>query len=527
MNILIEKDPSNLVAKSVTATEREAWAVDFTIYDVNADGSRGDAYGPTRTRQEEGPLYVDSLDAIRVGPDGDQRSTILTAQQVAAVTAKQAERQYAGATLCDWQASGGALTTTGSTGTGFAFALDTTVTLFGKPTAKCTFPSDASAQTFIGIWTPTNPIRLRDVKVIHIPILFTSNYNAGGVGNPLQVWLQTSSGKSIRIGLTFANSTTNPALGSAGVWHTYSIARGAACISGTGTMTDLDTASETITSVRIVQATTGATANTNPVWVGEIRADCKRTPGRVTICMDGEYSSQYSIIHPLLAGAGLRASLAITNSDIGTTGRMTAAQISEMYAYGHECIHHTYDASKANGYVNSADWPTALTISEDVRAQWAYFAAQGWTRGIGFGVWGFTQAFESGQTQARQQLVRDGLRNGGLVAVRRSVPYNEANKHLQCTTRMPVDPLVVAGCLQISADSTDANFIAAVDAAESTGQWAIITLHRAVVSAPGALEILSSALASGVSHLASRVAAGGVVCQPFGEVYSDIYGDRT
>lgn len=87
MNILIEKDPSNLVAKSVTATEREAWAVDFTIYDVNADGSRGDAYGPTRTRQEEGPLYVDSLDAIRVGPDGDQRSTILTAQQVAAVAA--------------------------------------------------------------------------------------------------------------------------------------------------------------------------------------------------------------------------------------------------------------------------------------------------------------------------------------------------------------------------------------------------------------------------------------------------------
>ena len=82
MNILIEKDPSNLVAKSVTATEREAWAVDFTIYDVNADGSRGDAYGPTRTRQEEGPLYVDSLDAVRVGPDGDRSISMLTASEV-------------------------------------------------------------------------------------------------------------------------------------------------------------------------------------------------------------------------------------------------------------------------------------------------------------------------------------------------------------------------------------------------------------------------------------------------------------
>lgn len=87
MDILIQKDPSNLVFKSVTAAERETWALDFTVYDVNTDGSRGDAYGPTRTRQEEGPLYVDSLDAVRVGPDGEQRSAMLTASQVAAVDA--------------------------------------------------------------------------------------------------------------------------------------------------------------------------------------------------------------------------------------------------------------------------------------------------------------------------------------------------------------------------------------------------------------------------------------------------------
>lgn len=488
----------------------------------------GDQYRAITPRDQ---LIFDSTGAV-VGIRSGQSSGAelrfgLTASQVAAVVAKQAERQYAGASLCDWQASGGSMSTTGSTGTGFAFALDTTVTLFGKPTAKCTFPSDASAQTFIGIWTPSNPIRLRDVKVIHIPIRYTSSNSAGGVGNPFQVWLNTSSGKSIRVGLTWANSTTNPACGSALTWHTYSIARGAACISGTGTMTDLDTASETITSVRIVQATTGATANTNPVWVGEITADCKRTPGRVTICMDGEYSSQYSIIHPLLAAAGIKASLAITNSDIGGVGRMTAAQLDELYAYGHECIHHTYDATKSNGYVNATDWPTALTISEDIRLQWDYFRTRGWTRGIGFGVWGFAQAFESAQTVARQQLVRDGLRNGGLTAVRRSVPYNESNKHLQCITRMPVDPLVILGCLQVTSVNTAADLQAAVDAAEQTGQWAIITLHRAVASAPGALEILTSELTTGIAYLAGRVAAGGVVCQPFGEAYSDMFGDRT
>jgi len=429
-----------------------------------------------------------------------------------------------GALLTDW--SNGTLATTGSTGTGFAFALDSTVTLFGKPTAKCTFPSDASAQTFIGKITLTNPIRLRDVQVVHVPIQYTSSNGAGGVGNPFQLWLQTSTSKSIRLQMLWASGTSNPALGSAGVWHTYSFQRGSSQIIGTGTFADFDTANEAITAVHIVQATTGAAANTNPVWVGEIRADAKRIRGRVSIVMDGEYSSQYSLIHPLLSAAGLRASFAITTTDIGLSGRMTAAQLDEMNTYGHEMIHHTYNATKSAGYVNATDWPTSLVITEDIRAQWAYFRSRGWLRGIGFGVWGYAYTFEGGQTQARQNLVRDALRSGGLTAVRKSTPYGGESKHLVPTSRMPIDPLVISGAIQITGSNTAADVQAAIDNAELTGQWAIITVHRAVNSAPGSLEMTTENMATWIAYLKARQDAGGVVVEPFGEAYSELFGDK-
>jgi hypothetical protein len=68
--ILIQKDPQNLVYKDVTAAQRLVWAQDFTIYDVNADGSKGAAYGPTVSRAEEGAVTINSTGGLEIGPDG-------------------------------------------------------------------------------------------------------------------------------------------------------------------------------------------------------------------------------------------------------------------------------------------------------------------------------------------------------------------------------------------------------------------------------------------------------------------------
>jgi len=437
-----------------------------------------------------------------VGPDGS-------------VGIRPKTRKNIGASVCDWQATAGSISL--SAGTGAACALDSTVTLYGKPAVKCTF-STAASDTFIATFTLTNPVRLRDVQTIQVPILFTSNLTSNGIAAPFQVWLQTSNSKSIRMQLYFQYYQS-------GVWNTWSFNRSSASVI-TNTMAELDAAGVTITSVKIVAITNATAANSNPIWVGEITADARAEKGRVSIVMDGEYTSQYTKIFPLLKQYGFRASLAITNSEIGLAGHMNEVQLGEMNDAGNELIHHTFNASKAGGYGNATDWPAAADISEDMRAQWAYFAAKGWTRGIGYCVWGFTYGFNGTYTQARQDLVAAGLKNGGAIAVRKSGPYNSeasAGAMLVPMVKAPVNPLVVDGAIQITSTHTAQDIKNIIDTAERTGQWAIITVHRAVDASPGSLEMLTSDFAGWMAYLAQRSVAGGVIVEPFGEAYNAIY----
>lgn len=46
--ILVQKDPKNLVPVNATTPQRLAYAMDFTIYDINADGTKSAPIGPTR-----------------------------------------------------------------------------------------------------------------------------------------------------------------------------------------------------------------------------------------------------------------------------------------------------------------------------------------------------------------------------------------------------------------------------------------------------------------------------------------------
>lgn len=430
------------------------------------------------------------------------------------------KRSLAGTPICDWQTATGALTL--SAGTAAAAAVDTSVTLFGKPTLKCTF-SSAASDTYIATFTPTNPLRLRDIKTIQVPILFTSNASGNGnVGSgvaPFQVWIGTSNSKSIRLMCYFSNLQ-------AGAWTTLSFGRTSQSVSNHA-ISEMDAAGVTVTTIKIVQATNNTAANSNPVWVGEIRADTAAPKGRVSIVMDGEYSSQYSILFPMLKALGLRTSLALTHADIGAPGRMTEAQIDEMYSAGHECIHHTYDSTKTSGYGGGAssatDWPTAADIGEDIRATWDYFRTKGWTRGIGYGVWGYNYGFNGTQTQVRQNLVAAGLRAGGLQAIRKSAPYNGTLAGDLIPLRgVPVDPFVLTGASQITNTTTPAEVQSMVDQAEATAQWAIVTIHRAVASAPSSLEMTTADFQTWLTYLAGRVAAGGVVCAPFGETFDEL-----
>lgn len=65
-DILVQKDANNLIPKlGITAGERAAWAVDYTIYDINADGSKGAAYGPTSPPPADEVLAPDTTAQFR------------------------------------------------------------------------------------------------------------------------------------------------------------------------------------------------------------------------------------------------------------------------------------------------------------------------------------------------------------------------------------------------------------------------------------------------------------------------------
>jgi len=420
--------------------------------------------------------------------------------------------QTPGGTFCNWQAATGSLAMV-STDAGDDIALDTAVTLDGLPTAKCTF-SNAASGTFLADFTFTNAISLAGFKTLQVPVKITCNETASGVGlntAAFQLWLYLSGGGTVRLQCDFANIPP-------GAWHTFSFSRQSTTTSmvvfgGGATWASFDT--ETVTKVRVVQATIAASVS-YPVWIGALRCDA-RARGCVSIVMDGCYISQYTILKPIFDQYGIKTSLAVVNSFIGSSASyMTASQINEMYGQGHECIHHTYDGTKQNGYVNSTDWPSSAAIAADIKAGFGYFITQGWTRGLGKIVNAFSNPFAKGTSQTRQNLILDGMRAAGVQCSRASVALYTTQMSLGYKG---VAPFHVQGAIQITNTDTPAAIQTIIDQAEANGEWAVITVHRAVASGAGALEMTTADFATWLAYLATRRAAGNLDVLPFGEAF--------
>lgn len=440
---------------------------------------------------------------------GQRRAVDLTPSDLVLTSPIRSE----GAVICDWQAASGTLSMNSANGGGESIALDQNCLINGLPAAKCTFSTAASA-VYVAKFILTKPIWLGYFKSLQIPVRFTSSDSSYGVGvtaTPFEVWLQTATGKIVKFKMDFTNYRPN-------TWRVFSANRSTAfAFSGGATaITDLD--GENVTELRIVQSTVTASANA-PVWIGPITSGARRQ-GLVSIVMDGCYDSQWNYLRPLLNQYGLRASLALTNGQIGTASYLTEAQIQQMYDEGHEPIHHTFaSATKTGGYANATQWPTAADITADVQAQWAYLRSKGWTRGIGHAVWGYTYGFAASVAEARQAIVNAGLQAAGLKSMRKSVPFGTClTPHARAGL---LDPLVIDGAVQVTSTDSATTVNAIVDRAEALGEWAIITIHRAVLDAavPGSLEMKVGEFDTVFSYIAGRVRGGGLTCLPQGEAF--------
>jgi hypothetical protein len=222
----------------------------------------------------------------------------------------------------------------------------------------------------------------------------------------------------------------------------------------------------------------------------------------------------------MLEAQGLRASLAIQNTLIGSGGRMSAAQLSRAYSVGHEIIHHTYDGSKGNGYQDAGQWADAAAIAADIQAGEADRLARGWTRGLGYAVHGGNvHGFAGSVSAARQSVVAAGYQAARIKAIRSGNGAGAGTlNRLQNTARISaVDSYSLQGAIQATNTHTSTDLIAVATRAKARGEWGIITLHRSVTSGAAALEILNSDALTWLQSLGDEARAGRVLCLPFGE----------
>lgn len=423
--------------------------------------------------------------------------------------------RFAGGLGTDWQPVSGSMAVTSANG-GELAAIDPTVLIEGLPAMKLTF--SASGGTYIARYTLTNPVSFAQFKTIQVPFLITGNDTNSGL-SIIQVWALFSDGSSARLQIGLGDI---PPL----KWNNTSMSRFSTPVSPGGitfsgaTMSTFDTL--TITSFQFVIATSAGSVN-YPVWVGPIRST-GNSVGRISLVFDGEYISQYTLMKPILDQYGINASLAITTADIGVTGNMSVAQIDEMYKQGYECIHHTFDSTKTGGYVNATQWPTSVSITNDINNQWNFFRSNGWTRGIGMAVVGFVSMFTgSASTSARQRLIIDALKAGGVRSLRSSAGVDKQQIPIG---NLGIKPYHLRGAKQITNTDTSNDIKSIIDQAELNGEWAILTFHRLVPNgtSPGSLEMTVSDFAKSIEYLSERLRLGNLICAPIGQTYNDLFG---
>lgn len=422
-----------------------------------------------------------------------------------------------GSLLCDWQASSGTLSLISANGGGEAAARDEAVTCDGLPMACATL---GNTGTYIADYVFSSPAYLAQMQSLQIPMRVSSNNVAFTGANPIQIWLldDSTGTRQWRLASSLDMSRCRP-----NITTTLSFGPGVAAdgwsFGGSSAPTNTsDMDAYTIYKVRIVMAVPAGVAG-GKCWFGPIRANSRRKPV-VSIVLDGQYSSQHNYLLPMIEAQGLRCSLALQHSLIGTAGRMSESQLGRAYLAGHEFIHHTYDGSKSAGYQSASDWADAAAITADINLGQDYQRLRDWTRGIGYMVHGGnTHPFAGSVSPARQSVVAAGIQGAGIKAARSGdgIGTGPLNRLQNVSRLQNIDPLSLHGALQLTNTDSSASMIAATTRAKARGEWAIYTGHRSVVSGAASLEVLNGDAFVWLQSLGDDARSGKVLVLPFGE----------
>jgi hypothetical protein len=402
-------------------------------------------------------------------------------------------------TICDWQPTLGALSVVNGT-----FALDNNVLIEGKPTIKATL---SAVSPFTGTYTLNNPVSLASFRSISLQVKVTTNTVAdnGMTTTSLFVALTLVSGKIIN--LKCVTIDLCPGVFNLYAWHAteatngnfFTYAGGAASSDITGGTTLL---TDFVASIAIT-TTTGVTSGSYPLWFGPVIVDAANGSdvGVVSWIFDKNTGSQ-ATLGTILAQTNTKACFALIPTSVGVSTNLTTTQLASLYADGHDMIHHTYVNNKTNGYTNATDWPTAALITNDIMNTWAYLKAAGWTRGIGYGVSGFTSPFTSTTSTVRAQLVRDAYAASGMKAIRTG--QADVGRQMLMGNSKTAKEIKVIYCQHITSSTTTLPAIQALVDTCALNKSHLIFMCHGVDGIPSNESLPSSVLIAALTYIQSK-----------------------
>jgi len=402
-------------------------------------------------------------------------------------------------------------------------AVDTAVLYAGMPTLRVTATTGTPGNLGATITLPAG-LYLGAAKRIHSAIIASDRALAGDNAAPLQVRFNYSAG-------TFQTFQiyTGPSSWDGEDWNVGTARNGDANTTGhTANTTQWpkvgpNALAELTSSISLVQSAAGISGPVTQ-WIAPIFTD-QITPPILSIFMDGNYASQYTFMRAALERANLRASMAIVVPNVGNgASYMTLAQIGKMYDAGHECVRHT-GAGAVVGWNDTTKYPD-LTVYETVKADcdayrtWA--VANGFTRGLGYGVVGIDNGMVKSQALSRRNSIAQAIYDSGERHVRTlTTAVSTYDTHFEHVGHVPLFKTAV---YQVRSTTTTANIDTVITELKSRGGWSGITFHTAVLDSavPAGNDVGGVVLDYTMAAIATEVANGNIICLPFSEAMAEL-----
>lgn len=263
---------------------------------------------------------------------------------------------------------------------------------------------------------------------------------------------------------------------STGAWSTLTEASQRRWVNNSGSPSFATTQ---FTNVRCVIATDAGVACKVSFAEGAI-AKREANP-QIVITMDDGWSTQYTAAKPILDSYGLKSSIGIVSTLVGTSNYMTLPQLQEMAAQGHECIVHGATTLTTLPDMNSVG--TEITTQRDYLinnglaindSEKIYLYPQNVLRGGILGV---------GGENLRAKLIELGFIGGRST----SVTGFMSSKYTGLGSRWIVPEIGHRAATTTEADET-ANVdrvILRMQQAVQLGRGVVLTFHKIVPNTPG------------------------------------------